>query len=207
MAIVEDDASVRDAVRQLIDGTEGFRCTGAWSSAEDGLRGLAGAPSDVLLLDIQLPGVSGTEAVPLFHKRWPDMPVIMFTVFEDDERIFDSLCNGASGYVLKKTQPAKLLQAIVEARGGGAPMSPEVARRVLEQFRTQRPAPPAPHRLTATEVKLLALLAEGHSYQDSARRMEISINTIRNHIRSIYEKLHVHSKSAAVSKALRTGII
>jgi len=207
VAIVEDDAKVRDAVRQLIDGAEGFRCTGAWRSAEDGLRGLAGAPSDVLLLDIQLPGISGTEAVPLFHQRWPDMPVVMFTVFEDDERIFDSLCNGASGYVLKKTQPAKLLQAIAEARSGGAPMSPDIARRVLEQFRTQRPAPPAPHKLTGTEIKLLALLAEGHSYQESARRMEISINTVRNHIRSIYEKLHVHSKSAAVSKALRTGII
>lgn len=207
VAIVEDDPSIREAVRQLIDTTPGYRCSGAWSNAEDGLRGLPAAPTDVLLLDIGLPGISGTEAVPLVHARWSQMPIIMFTVFEDDERIFDSLCAGASGYVLKKTPPAKLLDAIGEARSGGAPMSPEIARRVIEQFRVTRPAPAQPHGLTPTEVKLLGVLAEGHSYQGAAERMNITINTIRNHIRSIYEKLHVHSKSAAVSKALRTGII
>jgi DNA-binding NarL/FixJ family response regulator len=207
VAIVEDDASMRDAVRQLIEGTRGFRCSGAWTSVEDGLKGLAAAPSDVLLLDIQLPGLSGTEAVPLLHARWPELSIIMFTVFEDDERIFTSLCNGASGYVLKKTRPEKLLEAIVEARGGGTPMSPDIARRVLEEFRSLRPAPPPSHNLTATEVRLLGELAEGHSYQSAAGQLNVTINTIRNHIRSIYEKLHVHSKSAAVSKALRIGII
>lgn len=207
VAIVEDDASIRDAVRQLIDGTRGFRCSGAWRSAEEGLRGIASAPADVLLLDIHLPGMHGTDAVARFHAQWPRMPIVMFTVFEDDERIFTSLCNGATGYVLKKTPPQKLLDAIVEARSGGAPMSPDIARRVVELFRTMRPAPATGQKLTPTEVKLLSLLAEGHSYQAAAERMEVTINTIRNHIRSIYEKLHVHSKSAAVGKALRAGII
>ena len=207
VAVVEDDASIRDAVRQLIDGTRGFHCSGAWRTAEEGLRAIAAAPADVLLLDIHLPGMHGTEAVARFHAHWPAMPIVMFTVFEDDERIFQSLCNGATGYVLKKTPPQKLLDAIVEARSGGAPMSPDIARRVVELFRTLRPVPAAAQKLTATEVKLLSLLAEGHSYQAAAERMEVTINTIRNHIRSIYEKLHVHSKSAAVGKALRAGII
>ena len=207
VAVVEDDASIRDAVRQLIDGTRGFRCTGAWRTAEEGLRAIGASGADVLLLDIHLPGMHGTDAVALFHSQCPAMPIVMFTVFEDDERIFTSLCNGASGYVLKKTPPQKLLDAIVEARGGGAPMSPDIARRVVTLFRALRPAPLPPHGLTPTEVKLLTLLAEGHSYQRAAERLEVTINTIRNHIRSIYEKLHVHSKSAAVGKALRAGII
>jgi len=205
VAVVEDDASIREAVRQLIDGTRGFRCSGAFRAAEDALRTMA--PADVLLLDIHLPGMPGTDAVSLFHAKWPAMPIVMFTVFEDDERIFTSLCNGATGYVLKKTPPQKLIEAIVEARSGGAPMSPDIARRVVELFRTIRPAAAPPHGLTPTEVRLLGLLAEGHSYQAAAERMAVTINTVRNHIRSIYEKLHVHSKSAAVGKALRAGII
>lgn len=207
VAVVEDDATIREGVRQLIDGTRGFRCSGAYRTAEDGLRGLGAAPADVLLLDIHLPGMQGSDAAALFHEQWRAMPIVMFTVFEDDERVFTSLCNGASGYVLKKTPPNKLLDAIVDARGGGAPMSPEIARRVVELFRAMRPAPPPQFGLTPTEVRLLALLSEGHSYQAAAERMDITINTIRNHIRSIYDKLHVHSKSAAVGKALRAGII
>jgi len=131
----------------------------------------------------------------------------MFTVFDDDQRIFASLCNGASGYILKKTPPAKLLDALRDARDGGAPMSPEIARRVVDLFRAMRPEPLAGQALTTTEKKLLSLLAEGHSYQGAAEVMQITINTVRNHVRSIYEKLHVHSKSAAVSKALRARLI
>jgi len=207
IAIIEDDASIRDGVRQLIDATGEYRCSGAWRTAEDGLRGIVAAPSDVLLLDIQLPGMSGTDAVPLFHKRFPEMPIVMFTVFDDDERIFASLCNGATGYVLKRTPPAKLLDALDEARRGGAPMSPDIARRVVQLFRSMRPTPKAPHELTVMDLKLLVLLAEGHSYHSAAERLSITVNTVRNHIRSIYDKLHVHSKSEAVGKALRTGII
>lgn len=207
VAIVEDDARMREAVQQLIDAEPDFRCRGVYSSAEQALRNLGGFPADILLLDIHLPGMPGSEAVRLFHDRFPQMRVVMFTVFEDDARIFTSLCNGATGYVLKKTPPAKLFQALRDARDGGAPLSPEIARRVVELFRRMRPQELASEALTATEVRLLALLAEGHSYQSAADRMDISINTVRDHVRSIYEKLHVHSKSAAVSKALRAGII
>lgn len=207
VAIVEDDARMREAVQQLIDAEPDFRCRGVYGSAEQALRSLGGFPADLLLLDIHLPGMPGSEAVRLFHDRFPQTRVVMFTVFEDDARIFTSLCNGATGYVLKKTPPAKLFQALRDARDGGAPLSPEIARRVVDLFRKMRPQELASEALTATEVRLLALLAEGHSYQSAADRMAISINTVRDHVRSIYEKLHVHSKSAAVSKALRAGII
>jgi len=206
VAIVEDDARVRESVRQIIDAEDDFRSRGAYGSAEQALRALGGAPADLLLLDIHLPGMEGSEAVRLFHERFPTMPIVMFTVFDDDRRIFTSICNGASGYVLKKTPPARLLEALRAARDGGAPMSPEIARRVVEVFRRMRPRELAAP-LTPTEVRLLGHLAEGLSYQSAAEMMGISINTVRDHVRVIYEKLHVHSKSAAVSKALRAGLI
>lgn len=207
VAIVEDDASIRDSVRALIDAEPDLRCNGAYPSAEHALRAVGGMPPDILLLDIHLPGIEGTEAVRMFHERNPALRIVMFTVFEDDRRIFLSLCNGASGYVLKKTPPAKLLQALRDARDGGSPISPEIARRVIDLFRRLRPRELAAEPLTATEVQLLALLAEGSSYQSAADRMQITINTVRDHVRSIYAKLHVHSKSAAVTKALRAGLI
>jgi DNA-binding NarL/FixJ family response regulator len=207
VSLVEDDASIRDAVRQLIDGDDDFRCRGAYGSAEQALRALGGAPAEILLLDIHLPGMDGSDAVELFHTRFPAMKIVMFTVFEDDRRVFTSLCNGASGYVLKKTPPAKLLQALRDVRDGGSPLSSEIARGVVELFRKMRPRELAADPLTPTEVRLLGHLSEGESYQGAAGRMAISINTVRDHVRSIYEKLHVHSKSAAVSKALRAGII
>jgi len=207
VAIVEDDVRVRESVRQIIDAEEDFRCRGAYGSAEQALRALGGAPAELLLLDIHLPGMQGSEAVRLFHERFPAMPIVMFTVFDDDRRIFTSICNGASGYVLKKTPPAKLLDALRAARDGGAPMSPEIARKVVEVFRRMRPRELAAAPLTPTEVRLLGHLAEGSSYQSAAETMGISINTVRDHVRVIYEKLHVHSKSAAVSKALRAGLI
>ena len=207
VAIVEDDARVRESVRQIIDAEDDFRSRGAYGSAEQALRALGGAPADLLLLDIHLPGMEGSEAVRLFHERFPTMPIIMFTVFDDDRRIFTSICNGASGYVLKKTPPVKLLEALRAARDGGAPMSPEIARRVVEVFRRMRPRELAAAPLTPTEVCLLGHLAEGLSYQGAADTMRISINTVRDHVRVMYEKLHVHSKSAAVSKALRAGLL
>lgn len=207
VAIVEDDRRIRETVAQLIDRASGMKCIGVWRMAEDALRDLIAAPADVLLLDIHLPGVSGSEAAQTFHHRWPEMAILMFTVFENDARVFESLCNGATGYLLKKTEPARLIEAIREARAGGAPMSPDIARRVVELFRAMRPAPKGAIALTRAEIQMLALLADGHSYHSAATEMDISINTVRNRIRSIYEKLHVHSRSEAVSKALRHGII
>src|SRR5262249_44493033 len=132
--------------------------------------------------------------------------IVMLTVFSEEEKIFESICNGASGYLLKKTPPARLLEGITEAHMGGAPMTPEIARKVIQLFRQTRVGN-REHDLTLQQVRLLTLLAEGHSYAASADRLNISVNTVRNYIRSIYEKLHVHSKSAAVSEALRRRII
>jgi DNA-binding NarL/FixJ family response regulator len=207
VAIVEDDERLRAAVCEIIDSEGEFRCRGAYPSAEHALRALGGMPADILLLDIHLPGMDGSDAVRLFHERFPALRIVMFTVFGDDRRIFTSLCNGASGYVLKTTPPSKLLQALRDARDGGVPMSSEIANKVVNLFRRIRPRELVEDPMTPTEVRLLTFLSEGDTYEGAARRMEISINTVRDHVRSIYEKLHVHSKSAAVSKALRAGII
>jgi DNA-binding NarL/FixJ family response regulator len=207
IGIVEDDRAIREAITVLIDSEPDLSCAGAYASAEQALRSLGGHPVDILLLDIHLPGMQGSDAVTLFRERFPATAIVMFTVFEDDRRIFTSLCNGAAGYVLKKTPPPKLIEALREVRDGGAPISPDIARRVVELFRRMRPRELAGTELTAAEVKLLACLAEGHSYQSAAERLTVSINTVRDHIRSIYDKLHVHSKSEAVAKALRAGYI
>lgn len=207
IAIVEDDTAAREGLRMLIDGTHGFRCAGTWGSAEQALRGLSSPPPDVLLLDIQLPGLPGSEAVRFFHERYPEMAILMLTLHDDEDRIFESLCNGARGYLLKKTPPARLLEAIREARDNGAPLSPEIAHKVVRLFREMKPPQKIGEDLTRQEVRLLALLAEGYSYQAAADDLKVSINTVRNYIRSIYEKLHVHSKSEAVSKALKARLI
>jgi DNA-binding NarL/FixJ family response regulator len=210
IAVVEDNTAAQEALRMLIDGTPGFCCTGAYGSAELALDGL-GVPGmklpEVLLLDINLPGMPGSEAVRIFHERYPSMSILMLTLHDDEERIFESLCNGASGYLLKKTPPARLLEAIKEAREKGAPLSPEIAHKVVRLFRDIRPPARVEADLTRLELKLLSLLAEGYSYQSAADDMRVSINTVRNYIRSIYDKLHVHSKSEAVSKALKAGLI
>jgi DNA-binding NarL/FixJ family response regulator len=206
VAIVEDDRATRDGLALLIDGTPGYRCRETFRSVEEALRARTPAP-DVVLLDIHLPGVPGSQGVKALQERHPGAVILMLTVYEEQDLVFESICNGAGGYLLKKTPPARLLEAIREAHQGGAPMSPEIARKVIHAFRRVAPAPPPEHGLTEQEVRLLALLADGTSYQGCAVALGISINTVRNHIRSVYDKLHVHSKSAAVSKALKSGLL
>ena len=206
VAIVEDDDATREGLRILIDGTPGTRCTGAFPSLEAAFPELERDRPHVLLLDIELPGMPGTEGVKVVKGRWPSIEVLMLTVYGERENIFESVCNGASGYLLKNTPPARLLEAIREVTGGGAPMSPEIARKIVTLFR-KTPPPEAEERLTAQEVRLLQLLADGHSYQAAGAQLNVSVNTVRNYIRSVYEKLHVHSRSEAVSKALRQGLI
>jgi DNA-binding NarL/FixJ family response regulator len=206
-AVVEDDDLVREGLRVLIDGSPGFRCTGAWPSVEEALAALPKDVPDVLLMDIQLAGMSGVEGVRVVRERHPSIEVLMLTVLAERARIFESICGGACGYLLKNTPPARLLEALREAKEGGAPMSPEIARKVVELFRSTPPPPVEEFHLTAQETKLLGLLAEGHGYQAAADRMIVSVNTVRNYVRSVYEKLHVHSSSEAVSKALRLGLI
>jgi len=207
VAIVEDVRSLRDGFRMLIDGTEGFRCVGTFRSMEEALDRIGPAAPDVLLADIGLPGMSGIDGVRLFKERHPALTVLMLTVYDDDERIFDALCAGACGYLLKKTPPACLLDSIKEAARGGAPMTPEVARRVVNLFRDIRPPERADYRLTPHELRLLKLLVEGHNYKTAAAQLGITFNTVCFHIKHIYEKLQVHSKSEAVAKALRDRLV
>jgi len=206
--IVEDDRVTRDGLRQLVDGTPGYRCLSVFGSLEQVLAGRAGEQQpNVVLLDIQLPGMPGSRGVGSLRERWPGAAILMLTAFDDEDKIFESLCNGATGYLLKRTPPARLLEAVREARDGGAPMSPEIARKVVELFRRTAPPITLEEALTPQEIQLLRLLAEGCSYQTAGGQLGISINTVRNYIRNVYEKLQVHTKSAAVSKAMRAGLL
>jgi DNA-binding NarL/FixJ family response regulator len=207
VALVEDDRVLRDGLAQLIDSEPGMRCGRSYGSVELALAERAAEAPDVILLDIHLPGMLGSVGVALLCERYPAAVVLMLSIYEEQDKVFESICNGACGYLLKKTPPARLMEAIREAHGGGAPMSPEIARKVVTLFRKVRPAPRETHSLTPQEVRLLGLLAEGHSYQNAAGQLDISINTVRNHVRSIYDKLHVHTKSEAVAKALKAGIL
>ena len=206
-AIIEDKREIREGLRALIDGTPGYRCTGAFRTMEEALERIALELPAAILVDIGLPGMSGIEGIPHLRERCPEARVLVLTVYDDDDRIFSALCAGACGYLLKKTPPTRLLESLREAVDGGGPMSPEVARRVIELFRDFRPPGPPSHDLTPHELRLLKLLAEGHNYKTAAREFSISVNTISFHMKHIYEKLHVHSKSEAVAKALRSGIV
>ncbi len=207
VGIVEDDRSLREGLAVLINATAGYRCVRTFSSVEEALRLIKFDLPDVLLLDIHLPGIQGSDGVAVFKEKFRDMQVLMLTVYDEQDRVFESICNGASGYLLKKTPPARLLEYIREVYDGGAPMSPEIARKVVRLFQSIGPHKKIDEHLTAQEVRLLKLLADGFSYQGAAGQMKISVNTVRNYIRTVYEKLHVHSKSEAVSKAIRSGLI
>src|SRR6202035_171510 len=182
VAIVEDDRITRESLRMLVDGTPGYRCGAAFGSLEQALAARGGEPPDVVLLDIKLPGVPGSQGVGSLRERWPQAAILMLTAFDDEDKVFESLCNGAAGYLLKRTPPARLLEAVREARDGGAPMSPEIARKVVERFR-RGPAPVVlEEALTPQETHLLRLLAEGCSYQTAGAQLGITINTVRNYI-------------------------
>jgi DNA-binding NarL/FixJ family response regulator len=207
VAIIEDVRTLRDGLSALIDGTAGFQCTGRFRSAEEAIEKLRGDLPHVVLADIGLPGMSGIDAVRLLKEQFPALTLLMLTVYDDDDRVFEALCAGASGYLLKKTPPARLLESLREAVQGGAPMSPEIARRVVELFRNIRPPEESHQQLTAHELRLLKLLVQGYSYKAAAAALGVSINTVCFHIKKIYEKLQVHSKSEAVAKALRHRLI
>ena len=206
-AVVEDMREIRDGLATLINFTEGFRCTGSYPSMEDALARLPGNIPDVLLSDIGLPGMNGIEGIRILKERYPQMQILMLTVYDDDDRIFDALCAGASGYLLKRTPPAKLLDNIREAMSGGSPVSPEVATRVIKFFREFHNPDREDYALTPHETRLLKLLTEGYNYQTAADKLGVSYNTIKFHMRHIYEKLQVHSKSEAVAKALQNRLV
>jgi len=207
VAIVEDRREIREGLAMIINGTPGFSCTGAYRTMEDALDRIGHELPDVVLNDIGLPGMSGIEGIRILKERYPKLLILMLTIYDDDERIFDALCAGASGYLLKKTQPARLLESLREAVDGGAPMSPEVARRVIALFRDFRAPEAVSSGLTPHEIRLLRLFVEGHNYKTAAAELGVTVHTISFHLRSIYEKLQVHSKSEAVAKALRNRLV
>ncbi len=206
-AIVEDMRDIREGLATLINFTEGFICTGSYRSMEEAIPSIRHKVPDVLLSDIGLPGMNGIEGIKILKECYPQMTVLMLTIYDDDDRIFDALCAGASGYLLKRTPPARLLENIREAVSGGAPMSPEVATRVIRLFREVRPPEKIEYDLTPHELRLLKLLVDGHNYTTAAEELKVSYNTIKFHMRHIYEKLQVHSKSEAVAKALQNRLV
>jgi DNA-binding NarL/FixJ family response regulator len=209
VAIIEDQRKFRDYLAALIDGSAGFRCAGSYRSMEEALDhlGVGADLPDVVLVDIGLPGMDGIEGIRFLKQRHPNLILLMHTVYDGDERIFDALCAGASGYLLKKTAPARLLESLREAMAGGAPMTPEVAHQVIRLFREIRPPEKLDEQLTPHELRLLDMLAAGHNYETAAAELNVTTHTISFHLQRIYEKLHVHSKTEAVAKALRNRLI
>lgn len=207
VAIIEDERDIRECLTFLIDGTDGYACSGSYRTMEEALDRIGHPLPSVVLSDIGLPGIDGIEGIRILKERHPELLILMLTVYDDDERIFDAMCAGASGYLLKKTPPAKLLESLTEAVAGGAPMSPEVARRVITLFREIRPPDRSDYQLTPHELRLLKLFVEGHIYKTAAVELGVSVNTVNFHVRNIYEKLQVHTRSEAVAKALVNRLV
>jgi DNA-binding NarL/FixJ family response regulator len=209
VAIIEDQRKFREYLAALINGSPGFRCAGSFRSMEEALARMPAGSElpDVVLVDIGLPGMDGIEGIRILKGRHPNLILLMHTVYDGDERIFDALCAGANGYLLKKTSPARLLESLREAINGGAPMTPEVAHQVIRLFREIRPAEKPDEQLTPHEVRLLEMLAEGHNYETAGAELGVTTHTISFHLQRIYEKMHVHSKTEAVAKAVRNRLI
>lgn len=206
VTIVEDDDSIRDGISELILSADHFDLMANYSSCEDLLANIKPPLPDVILMDIGLRGMSGIEGVRQVKSRYPDLTILMLTVYEDNDRIFNSLSAGASGYLLKKMPLEALLEAIQIAHDGGAPINPTIAKKVLKLFRNTTPIDKS-YNLTNRETEILELLVQGFSYKMVANELTISVETVRTHIKNIYEKLHVHSKSEAVAKAIRNHIV
>ena len=207
VAVIEDHSEYREYLAALLNGSEGFKCAGSFRSMEEALSKICNNAPSAVLIDIGLPGMNGVEGIKLLRAGNAQMTLLALTIYDDDERIFDALCAGATGYLLKKTPPARLLESLREAVDGGSPMSPEVARRVIQLFRVIRPPEHANYQLTPHELRILKLLADGHNYTTAAAELHVTPSTINFHLQNIYGKLQVHSKTEAVAKALRNRLI
>jgi len=208
VSIVEDDAPLRGILSEWIRDAEGFKCVGTHENAEAAIAALPQENPSVVLMDINMPGMNGIEAVATIRKKDRSLPILMLTVFDDNQHVFDAICAGASGYLLKKHISTRLFSAITDIIDGGTPMSPSIARMVLNGIQQkQKPATDNPYQLTPREKEVLLSLSKGNSYKLVAADVQISIDTVRSHIRNIYEKLHVHSQTEAVSKAIREKLV
>jgi DNA-binding NarL/FixJ family response regulator len=201
VAIVEDNSALGASLRKIVESANDFRCVGVWSSAEEALKKVDAFRPQVVLMDINLPGMSGIEATARIRRHLPEIQVIMVTVYRDLDQIFAALKAGASGYLLKRSTPEEVRQAIRDVRSGGAPMSAEIARRVVEAFHQPVKAEDAEEvRLSKRETEILELLTKGLANKEIADRLDISVETVRVHLRRVYEKLHVHSRTEAAMK-------
>jgi DNA-binding NarL/FixJ family response regulator len=206
IVIFDDNPGRRESLRMLLESQSEFIVTGDFADCSNVKAQIEELRPDVVLMDIQMPLVDGLQGVRIIKEYFPNIHVIMQTVFEDDDKIFDAMRYGASGYILKKTDPRQIIQAIEEVRRGGSPMTPSIATRVLHFFRKQHETKPDQYGLSEREKEILQFLVDGMSYKMIAERLDISYNTVNSHIKKIYDKLQVHSVSEAVSKAIRSNI-
>ena len=203
VSIVEDSDKLRETLVRVLNRADGFRCASNYANAEDALKDLQQAKPDVVLMDINLPGMNGVECVRQLKKIAPEIQVMMLTVYEDTENIFDALAAGASGYMLKRTAGRELLEAIGEVKRGGSPMTTHIARKVVQSFQRSAAAEAETEKLSEREQQVLDLLSQGLMYKEIADKLNISYETVHTHIRRIYEKLQVRTRTEAVAKFLR----
>ncbi len=207
VAIVEDNEDTRLGISYILKSNNAFEVVGSFNYAEDLINKFKNIRPDVILMDIDLPGISGIEATAILKKEHPNVQIAMLSVFKDDENVFNAVCAGACGYVSKPIMPAQIMDIVEQAFAGASPMSPNIARRVLEMFKQYVPSKKEDYNLTPREMEVLDLLIQGLDNKMIAEKLFLSTFTIRAHIRNIYDKLHVHSKSQAISKALRERVL
>jgi DNA-binding NarL/FixJ family response regulator len=209
IVVYEDNPDLRESLTVLLKGSMGFDLVGAFINCEKVIEQMQELSPDVVLMDIDMPIANGLKGLKDIKKTAPSVNVLMFTVFEDNESIFDAICSGAVGYLLKRTPPARLLESIYDAHHGGAPMTSSIARKVLQMLpsQPQQKSLDTSHNLTDRETEILGLLVKGNSYKMIADKSNISMDTVRSHIKKIYEKLHVHSQTEAVAKAIHQRIV
>ena len=211
VAIFEDNKLVRDALEAILNGTQGYLCTGAFADANGLERDIRKSDPDVVMMDIEMAGLDGLQATRIIHDKFPDIKVLIQTVFNDSDKIFNALCAGASGYILKNEPPGRQIDAVQEVFNGGAPMSSSIAQRVLQFFSDKNIILVAPettdYQLTDREKEILVLMTEGQNFRSIAEKSFISYETVRTHVKKIYKKLHVASRSEAILKANQQRIV
>lgn len=207
VSVIEDREHIRIGLMRLINGSEGLVCGDGFGTMESALEDLPKNVPDVVLCDIGLPGMSGIEGTKILKEKYPNLIVLVLSVYDDDDRVIDAICAGATGYLLKNTPAKKILESLKEVINGGAPMSPEIARKVIKLFRQSPPPKRVDYDLTPHEIRILKMLVDGHTYKTAAKELGVTVHAVSFHMRNIYDKLHVHSKSEAVAKALKNRII
>jgi DNA-binding NarL/FixJ family response regulator len=203
VAIVEDDEQVRENLARLITETKGFECVATFASGEQAISGFPRRPPDVVVMDINLPGISGVECVRQLKAMFPDIHIVMLTVYDDSERIFQALQMGAAGYLLKRSTAEEILHAIKDVHGGGAPMTSYIARKVVQSFRRQGPSDKPAENLSKRETDVLEYVARGYSNKEIADALGLKSETVRGYLKTVYTKLHVRSRTEAAMKFLR----